>query len=174
MKAKRLKKHLLIMTLAVIFMFGFCYAMVPFYNVLCKATGLNGKVDNSKSLPTIGKVDTSRTITVELTSNLNEQLPGEFQAAHKKLTLHPGEYVTTSYWVKNLTDKPMTVQAIPSVSPGIAANHIKKVECFCFAHQHLEANQGMDMPLRFTIDPAIPTSVHTLTLAYTLFNITES
>jgi len=78
------------------------------------------------------------------------------------------------YWVKNLKDKPVVVQAIPSVTPGLAAQHIKKVECFCFTHQNLEAHQGMDMPLRFTVDPALPTSVKTLTLAYTLFDITES
>ena len=174
MKAKKLKKHLIIMAFSVLFMFGFCYAMVPFYNVMCKATGLNGKVDNSRALPGITKVDTSRTVTIELTSMLNQNLPGEFKSEHKKITLHPGEYVSTSYWVKNLTDKPMTVQAIPSVSPGIAATHIKKIECFCFTHQDLAPYQGMDMPLRFTIDPALPNSVKTLTLAYTLFDTTKN
>lgn len=173
-KAKSIKKQLLIMFGVVVLMFGFCYAMVPFYNVLCKATGLNGKVDNIAALPSITKVDKSRTVTVELLSTLNENMASEFRAQDKKITLHPGEYVTTSYWVKNLKDTPMVVQAIPSVTPGLAAQHIKKVECFCFTHQHLEAHQGMDMPLRFTVDPAIPTAITTLTLAYTLFDKTDS
>lgn len=172
-KAKSLNKQLLIMVAAVILMFGFCYALVPLYNVLCKATGLNGKIDLT-TVPTITKIDTSRTVTVELLSTLNENMASEFKSQHKKVTLHPGEYVTTSYWVKNLKDKPVVVQAIPSVTPGLAAQHIKKVECFCFTHQNLEAHQGMDMPLRFTVDPALPTSVKTLTLAYTLFDITKA
>ncbi len=31
------------LAVVVVLMFGFGYALVPLYNVLCKATGLNGK-----------------------------------------------------------------------------------------------------------------------------------
>lgn len=172
----RLKKHLIVMSAIVVGMFAFCFALVPLYSVFCKVTGLNGKT-SGKVQPLITKVDKSRTVTVELLATLNGSLPtqkGEFLAKTKKVTLHPGEYVTTSYWVKNLTDKPMIVQAIPSVAPGLAANHIKKIECFCFQRQPLEANQGQEMRLVFTVDPALPTNIKTITLAYTLFDVTQS
>lgn len=172
-KNKRLKKHLAIMLIVVIGMFGFCYALVPLYSVFCKVTGLNGKTDGQVSSVRM-KIDRSRTVTVELLSTLNQALPGEFEAQHKKFTLHPGEYVTTSYRVKNLTAQPMTVQAIPSVTPGLAARHIKKIECFCFKQQPLDAQEEKDMPLVFTVDPALPTHIHTLTLAYTLFDVTKN
>lgn len=169
---KRLKKQLLIMTAIVVGMFAFCYALVPIYTVFCKVTGLNGKTDG-QSQPMITKVDKSRTVTVELLATVNQSLPGEFLALDKKFTLHPGEYVTTSYRVKNLTQQAMTVQAIPSVTPGLAARHIKKIECFCFTKQPLEPLEDKEMPLVFTVDPALPTNIQTITLAYTLFDVTQ-
>ena len=170
--AQRIRKQAGIMILIVMGMFAFCYALVPLYNVFCAVTGLNGKTPG-EAQPIATNVDYSRTVTVELLATLNETLPGEFFSQHKKFTLHPGEYVRTAYWVKNLTPAPMTVQAIPSVTPGIAGQHVKKIECFCFKHQPLAAQEGKNMPLVFTVDPALPKEVHTLTLAYTLFDVTH-
>ncbi len=172
---KRVKKQVMILLMIVIGMFAFCYALVPLYSVFCKVTGLNGKTAGQTEY-VAGKVDKSRTVTVELLATLNTSLSdksGEFRPIHKKFVLHPGEYVRTSYWVKNLTAQPLVVQAIPSVAPGLAAEHIKKVECFCFIHQPLNALEGKEMPLVFTVDPALPTSIKTLTLAYTLFDVTH-
>ena len=63
-KNKRLKKHLTIMLIIVIGMFGFCYALVPLYSVFCKVTGLNGKTDGQVASVRM-KIDRSRTVTVE-------------------------------------------------------------------------------------------------------------
>lgn len=171
--APRLKKQIIIMMAVVIGMFGFCYALVPLYSVFCQVTGLNGKTGGQVA-PSITKIDKKRTVTVELLATLNESLPGEFQAQHKKFVLHPGEYVRTTYRIANLTNEPMMVQAIPSVTPGLAARHIKKVECFCFKKQPLASQESKDMPLVFTVDPALPTHIHTMTLAYTLFDVTKN
>lgn len=172
MKTKAMRKHLIIMVLAVAGMFGFCYALVPLYNVFCEVTGLNGKTDD-KPQPLITKVDKNRTITIELLSSTNEHTPAEFKSGHKKFSLHPGEYVQTHFTVKNLTNRPMVVQAIPSVSPNIGASHIKKVECFCFKKQYLAPNETAELPLKFTIDPAISHKISQMSLAYTLFDITD-
>jgi len=173
---KRIKKQLLIMVGVVAGMFAFCFALVPLYNVFCQVTGLNGKT-NGESQPIESKIDKSRTITVELLSTLNKSLPeqsGEFSTKITKFTIHPGEYITTSYWVKNLTNEPMVVQAIPSVTPGLAARHVKKVECFCFQHQPLASLEGKEMPLVFTVSHELPASIKTVTLAYTLFDVTQN
>lgn len=66
----------------------------------------------------------------------------------------------------------MTVQAIPSVSPGIAAKYLKKTECFCFAQQTLPGQSAMDMPLLFHLDRDLPANIKEVTLAYTLFDAT--
>lgn len=171
-KQKKVKKQTLIMFLILLGMFAFCFALVPIYSVFCKVTGLNGKTTNYAQ-NALEDVDTSRTITVELTSTLNGTIPTEFKSAHKKFKLHPGEYVTTSYWVKNLTDQPMVVQAIPSVTPGQGAKHFNKIECFCFINQPLEPNEGKEMPLVFTVDKDLPKHIRTVTLAYTLFDVTK-
>ncbi|MCS5710083.1 cytochrome c oxidase assembly protein [Candidatus Berkiella aquae] len=169
----RLKKQLLIMLAIVAGMFLFCFALVPLYNVFCKVTGLNGKTAPTAQAP-VGKVDKSRTVTVELLTTLNHAMPpGEFSGKDRKVTLHPGEYVTTSYRVKNLTNQPRVVQAIPSVTPGLAAKHVNKVECFCFVHQPLNPLEEKEFRLVFTVDPALPAQYHTLTLSYTLFDVTD-
>jgi cytochrome c oxidase assembly protein subunit 11 len=67
----------------------------------------------------------------------------------------------------------MTAQAIPSVAPFHAAEYFHKTECFCFEQQQLASGEVIDMPLRFIIDPHLPASVKTLTLSYTLFDITD-
>lgn len=171
----KVNKQLKIMLLVVGGMFAFCFALVPLYSVFCKVTGLNGKTEQTPAAQTVNQeVDISRTITVELLATLNQSLPdgsSEFRTETRKFSIHPGELIHTSFWVKNRTPENVTVQAIPSVSPGLAAKHFKKIECFCFQHQPLQGNEGKDMPLVFTVSADLPKHIHTVTLAYTLFKI---
>ncbi|MBS0286512.1 MAG: cytochrome c oxidase assembly protein [Proteobacteria bacterium] len=171
-----MRKHLTLLTLVILGMFGFCFALVPLYSVFCKATGLNGKTSGMVEKVS-GDVDASRTITVILLATLNDSLPdkeNEFNTKVRKYTVHPGEYIKTSFWVKNLKDTPKIVQAIPSVSPGLVAKHVKKLECFCFQHQPLAAHEGKELPLVFAVDPKLPADIKTVTLAYTLFEVTQN
>ena len=75
--------------------------------------------------------------------------------------------------VRNVTSETMVAQAVPSVTPFHAAEFLHKTECFCFEQQQLEAREDLDMPLRFIIDSQIPEDVKTLTLSYTLYDVTE-
>ena len=68
----------------------------------------------------------------------------------------------------------MTVQAIPSVAPGLAAQYLRKTECFCFTQQTLSGHEEQDMPILFHLDRNIPKDVHSVTLAYTLFHVKKS
>lgn len=171
-KKRTLKQQLIIMTFIAMVMFAFCYAMVPIYNVFCKVAGINGKTAD-KPQPLITKVDKSRMVSIELISMNDNNQATSFKATDKKFEFHPGEYVKTQFTVKNLTDKPLVVQAIPSVSPNQASNHVKKVECFCFQKQYLAPNEEVELPLKFTIDPALSYKINQLSLAYTLFDITD-
>ena len=40
------RRVLIIASVVTIAMFGFAYALVPMYNLLCKVAGVNGKTDN--------------------------------------------------------------------------------------------------------------------------------
>jgi cytochrome c oxidase assembly protein subunit 11 len=163
-----------ILVFVVLGMFGFGYALVPLYDVLCEVTGLNGKVESSAVKEVSYQIDKNREITVEFMTALNEATPMEFRSEIKKIKVHPGEYVTVNFYAENKTDKVMVAQAIPSISPGAAAEFFKKTECFCFSEQTFKAREGRTMPVRFAVNPEIPKEYKTITLAYTFFDNTET
>ncbi len=172
-RQKKVKKHTIILSVIVVGMFGFAFALVPLYNVLCSISGLNGKTQiNDMTLPEV-PFDGARSVTVELISIINANMPVTFKPQAKKFTIHPGQFIDTSFWVENLSDKHITFQAIPSVAPGLAGTHVKKQVCFCFQNQDKEAQQIMKLPLRFTVHPDLPKQYTTITLAYTLFDVTK-
>lgn len=168
---RRLVRRLLWLTAG---MFGFGFAMVPLYDVLCQITGLNGKTGGRMAVVEPVAVDESRTVTVEFVASLNVGAPWEFAPKVAKMQVHPGQFYQTQFWAKNLADQPMTGQAIPSVSPGLAATHFQKIECFCFNRQLFKAGEGKDMPVTFRIDPKLPADVRTVTLSYTFFRLDDA
>lgn len=152
-------------------MFGFGYALVPLYNVICDITGLNGKTQRG-DVQAIGdlKVDKSRTITVEFTGHASSDLPWEFRPEQVELKLHPGEIMVVKYFARNLSATSITGRATPSVAPSKAAKHFMKLECFCFTEQTLAAGESKEMPVRFYIDPKVPREVSRVTLSYAFYN----
>jgi cytochrome c oxidase assembly protein subunit 11 len=150
-------------------MFVFGYALVPLYDVLCDATGLNGKTGRVEAVAT-GKVDATRWVTVEFTGNSMSGLPWEFGPQKKTVRVHPGEVTVAYYEARNTANETITGQAVPSVAPGTAAAHFKKIECFCFSQQQLEAGEQKLMPIRFVVSADLPKEVSTVTLSYAFFN----
>ncbi|MCP4597466.1 cytochrome c oxidase assembly protein [Neptuniibacter sp.] len=154
-----------------VFMFGFGFALVPLYDVFCRVTGLNGKVELVPTQPS-GLVDNSRQIKLQLVAINNETMPWQFQPQITQVELSPGEMYQTAYLARNLTQTFMIAQAVPSVSPSEAAPYLQKINCFCFERQPLEASEEKNMPLVLSVDPELPEHIHTITLSYTLFDIT--
>ncbi len=161
------------LALVVISMFGFGFALVPLYNVMCKQLGINGKVSN-QAQGLSNSVDTSRKVKVLFLATNNAGLRWAFKPNTSSITLHPGENTHISFYAKNNSNQPMTVQAIPSIAPGRAAQYLKKTECFCFTQQTLGPYESMDMPLLFHIDSDLPKNIHALTLSYTLFHVNDA
>jgi len=155
-------------------MFGFGYALVPLYNVLCQVTGLNGKTDDEAAVVDASRaVDTTRTITIEFVTNTGATMPWRFAPLESKITVHPGEIREVSFEARNPASFSMTGQAIPSVAPGSAAKYFQKTECFCFSRQTLAAGERKLMPVRFVVDPALPAHIDVLTLSYTFFEVED-
>lgn len=167
------KRLVLKLALGVVVMYGVGYALVPFYNVLCKSLNINGKPTGQAAMAT-GAVDKSRTITIQFLATQNAYIPWEFRPKVRTIRLHPGENKLVAYYAQNKTQQAMVVQAIPSVTPGVAAKYLKKTECFCFTQQKMQGGQSMEWPLLFHIDNDLPKNIHTITLAYTLFDVTKS
>lgn len=160
---------------AVVAMFGFGYALVPLYDVMCDVLGINGKTNQVAIAQPHGlTVDTSRTIEVELMAHIPAGMPWQMRPKIETLLVHPGQVIQTTYLAKNLSTNPLVAQAVPSVSPGLAATHFNKMECFCFTRQPLKAGESAELGLVFYLEPDIPESINTLTLSYTLFDITDS
>lgn len=174
MQRKQTSKLALWLSIAAIGMFGFGFLLVPIYNSLCKSLGINGKTNSTAVAynPKKTKIDEDRVVLVEFVATNNAGIPWAFYPKTPKVRVHPGEIARLQFYAENKTPNRMTVQAIPSVTPGIAAKYLKKTECFCFERQTLEGHQGMNMPLLFHIDPDLPSQVKTITLAYTLFDVT--
>jgi cytochrome c oxidase assembly protein subunit 11 len=149
-------------------MFGFAFALVPFYNQICAALGINSIVD--KSEPLNSQVDTSRTITIELDSNAHD-LPWRFRPVVSSLTVHPGELATVEYEVVNVRGAAVTGQAVPSYGPQRAGEYFKKLDCFCFTQQTLAAGETRRMPVTFVVDPKLPRDVNTIAVSYTFFEV---
>lgn len=152
---------------------AFSIALVPFYNLMCTVTGLNGRTDNSASTVAKAKVDNSRLVTVEFVGSVMSGLGWNFAPKQANITLHPGQIATVLFEAKNITSEVLAGQAIPSVTPGEGAVNLKKIECFCFQRQTLNPGEVREMPLRFFIDPALPKEVKVMTLSYSFFPAVE-
>lgn len=162
------RRLLMRLAIAAVAMFGFGFALVPFYNTICRVTGLRN-IDNADEVSNT-QVDATRTLTVELDANTHG-MPWKFRPLQSSISFHPGELVQVQYEVENTLDRSVTGQAIPSYGPQIAGLHFKKLECFCFSQQTLGPHEKRIMPVVFTVDSKLPRDFNTVTLSYTFFEV---
>ncbi len=154
-------------------MFAFVFVvMVPLYDVLCDALGINGKTSGEAYTAAQAGVDESRQVTIQFVAMNNDGMPWEFRPAQTMMTVNPGASNDTVFFARNPMPDAMVAQAIPSVSPARAAEYFHKTECFCFNQQPLDGRSSADMPLQFIIDRDLPRDISTITLSYTLFDVT--
>ena len=164
---KRLVLRLLLM---VVVMFAFGFALVPIYDVMCKAFGINGKTAGQYEGEQV--VDPSRQVRVQFLSTNAIDMVWDFYPKGDQLVVNPGAVNEMVFVAYNPTDHPMSAQAVPSISPAEAAQYNHKTECFSYTQQVLQPGEKIEMPMRFIVDRAMPKDVKHLTLAYTLFDIT--
>lgn len=150
-------------------MFAFGYALVPFYEKICEALGVNN-LAGEVSAPLNTQVDATRTVVIELDGNTHE-LPWRFRPLVNHVDVHPGQVMTVEYEVSNVRGEPITGQAVPSYGPRNAAQYFRKLDCFCFKQQTLAPGETRRMPVTFIVDPALPRDVGTITVSYTFFEV---
>ena len=151
-------------------MFGFGYALVPLYKMICEATGIY-EVEKADAVPANTQVDLSRLVTLEFDTNIRSDLPWQFRPLQTSVKVHPGQLVQVAYEVHNRSDQPIAGQAIPSFGPQVAGQYFRKLECFCFTTQRFAAGEVRQMPVVFVIEPGLPRDVNTVTLSYTFFRV---
>jgi cytochrome c oxidase assembly protein subunit 11 len=166
-----LVRGLLIMTAG---SFAFGWALVPLYDVFCRAAGIgNAEAKDGKS--TVQEaVDPNREVTIEFMAEPATVGSFDFRPKVASMRIHPGKLYEADFYGKNLTDAAAVAQAVPSISPTGTAKYFHKTECFCFSPQKFAAGEGREMPVRFIVDPQLPADVDKLTLAYTIYDTTQS
>lgn len=168
---RKLVRGLLIMTAG---SFAFGWALVPLYDVLCRAAGIgNAEAKDGKS--TVREaVDPNREVTIEFMAQPASVGSFDFRPKVASMRIHPGRLYDAEFFARNLTDAAAVAQAVPSISPTGTARYFHKTECFCFSPQKFTAGQARDLPVRFIVDPQLPAYVDKLTLAYTIYDTTQS
>jgi cytochrome c oxidase assembly protein subunit 11 len=152
--------------------FAFGFALVPLYDVLCSITGLGNQKSLLRAVQL--KADTAsqaRWITIDFVANLPTIGNWEFKPVVASIRVHPGELYEGDFLAHNLTGHDTTAQAVPDIVPSKAAGWFHKTECFCFSPQSFLRDEQRVLPVRFFVDPALPSYIDRLTLAYTFYDV---
>lgn len=173
---KTIQKTAAVSAIIAMIMFAFSFALSPLYNVFCKRINFNSgvRVAGIEKIPPASSPELDREVTVQFITSNNQNVTWEFYPFTTSLTVHPEENTKVVFYAKNNTHKTMTVQAIPSFAPRVSALHFHKIQCFCFNQQTLKAGESIYMPVIFRIDKNLPKDISTITLAYTLFDVTST
>lgn len=177
MKAKNQKaSKIMIGVIVVMFLFGF--ASIPLYRIFCTVVDPGGsaysnEVVRAESYKGV-KVDNTRTLRVRFTTNVNSQLPWQFETLVPRAEVSPGERKMVKFSARNISSKTVRGKAVYDINPPEAGKYFKKIECFCFKEQKLDPNESVTMPLVFWFEPDIPAHVKEITIAYTFFNMETS
>jgi cytochrome c oxidase assembly protein subunit 11 len=158
------------LSVVAVLMFGFGYALVPFYDAMCRALGVNEFIKADAAPAANSQVDLTRSVTIELDANAHN-LPWSFRPLVRHVTVHPGELATVEYEIANVRSEAVTAQAVPSYGPARAGEHFRKMECFCFTQQTLAPGETRRFPVTFVVDAKLPRDVNTITLSYTFFEV---
>ena len=172
---QRNRRTAVVLSLVVLGMFGFGFAMVPLYNLICQVTGVQSVALRTSVEPDEIKqsvaVDPNRRVTVKFDTTVNPNLPWEFEAQTNVIEVMPGEVMEVMFLARNRSNSSVTGQAIPSVVPWQATGFFSKLECFCFNKQTLAGGELAEMPLRFVVSPDLPANIESLTLSYNFMKL---
>ena len=183
---KEIKRQGIILAVIGAGMLAMAFGFVPMYRTFCQIIGIpvpqlgtemTPQKSSAKSTP-IGAEN--RHITVRFIGNPSAGVPIEFGPRVKTIIATVGEPVLTAYDAKNTVNQDIKGQAVHTiVAMGDAvgrdaAKYVELVQCFCFEEQLYPGNTEVTLPLSFTIRQDLPKGVHTLTFAYTLFEMDDN
>ena len=154
-----------------ILMFGLAYASVPLYQLFCQLTGYGGTpkivVEHFGSME-------MQSIIINFEASTMPNLSWDFHPLQAQIEARIGEPILAFYRVTNNSTEDIIGVATYNILPAESSIYFNKIQCFCFDEQKLEANETIDMPVLFYIDPEILedpqcNGINKITLAYTFF-----
>lgn len=145
------------------------------YSVFCKATGYGGAVDYGVNKGYFGK----KYYTITFNSDLEKNMNWKFTPEQHSILALSGENQLVFYSVENMNNFPVKAMAIYNITPHVAGQYFKKVDCFCFEEQFFKAHEKRLLPVVFFIDPAIEKDkslnyVEDITLSYMFFKLDDN
>jgi len=155
-------------------MVGMSFAAVPLYRVFCQLTGYNGTVRQAETAPA---ATLDRIVTVRFDANVGNGLGWSFRPLQREVKVRLGEVGTVNFLAENRMGVANTGSAVFNVAPGDVGAYFNKIACFCFTAQTLAANQSVELPVTFFVDPAMAAdsdlaTTDTITLSYTFYPAT--
>jgi cytochrome c oxidase assembly protein subunit 11 len=151
--------------------FVFAFSLVPLYNVACeKVFGIKLERGPAGGQQLAGiKPDAARSVRIQFDGTVNSKLPWNFSPLQPSLDVHPGQQYEALFVAKNRSNEAIVGNAAPSIAPNQASGYFTKTECFCFTQQMLKPGEERIMPVRFIVNPALPSDVSIITLSYTFY-----
>jgi len=153
--------------------FGFGFALIPLYDVMCDITGYGNRASLREASTVVEAAASDRRVTVEMISATPTFGSWEFHPVAASMVVEPGKLYDAKFYAKNLQGQSVTAQAIPSIAPSQATRFFHKTECFCFTPQHFDGLEGREMSVRFIVDPDLPGNVDRVTLAYSMYTMPQ-
>jgi cytochrome c oxidase assembly protein Cox11 len=146
------------------------------YRLFCAATGYGGTTQRADGVA--GPVS-DKAVTVRFDANIASDLPWRFEPVQRAVKVRLGEDKLVFFRAETLSDKALVGHATFNVTPDKVGLYFKKIQCFCFDDERLEAHQQVDMPVDFFVDPALAQDpnaqdVSEITLSYTFFRTVDS
>jgi len=169
------RKTIVWLIVLILSMFVFAFAQVQLYGLFCQTLGVNSlsariPFNDISANNDVKPGNSNRSITIRFDATVNEGLPWSFIPVDKKINLTPGEYKQVIYKVKNLTNEVIVGQSVVSTVPWQAQSYLKKIECFCYEQQMLQAYEEKEMPVILTLSADLPEDMNSLVVSYTFLN----
>ena len=164
LKKKNLKLVLLVLVPLVLAMFGFAFAQVPLFRMVCQKLGFA-----ISPLANVKEESGGRSIEVYFTGVVSGKLPVYFRPkfAIRKVTL--GKHFDNEYHFVNMSDDSVFFRPVHSVLPEDAATKFTMLKCFCFDDQALAPHEEKVFPVISLISSDLDSTVQQVTINYTLF-----
>jgi cytochrome c oxidase assembly protein subunit 11 len=151
--------------LLLLVMFAFSWALIPLYQTICRLSGQT-RIAGEDALSA-----RAAPVSMRFDAMVQPGLPWRVRPLTTHLQVRPGIFVTVEYRITNASRHAVVGQAIARYLPEAAAPYIKKIDCFCFRQQAFAAGETRRLPVVFVIDRSLPREIRSITLAYTLYDV---
>ncbi len=144
---------------------------VTLYRLFCQVTGAQG---TTQRVATASAHQATPEIDVLFDTNVAPGLAWQFRPMQRSVRLHLGQDALVYFEARNMAAHAITGHATFNVTPEKVGAYFKKVQCFCFTEETLDAGATAQMPVEFYVDPALARDpgtqdVQEITLSYTFF-----